>query len=229
MKKSIVALILVAAVVAVLWVFRPAGERTARPVEGLPWQIEALPDGGSRVFGLTLARSTLGEARNRLGADMQVAVIAATEETGSLEAYYGDFTAGVLTGKLVLVAAADRETVERLRSRAVKWEYMESATRRYTLNPDDLPLVWQAPIATITFIPSANLEEETVLARFGAPRERIRSSEQLEHFLYPDQGLDLALDGKGKEVLQYVAPREFARLREPLVRAASANTTKPLP
>jgi hypothetical protein len=55
-----------------------------------------------------------------------------------------------------------------------------------------------------------------ILQRFGAPAERIRQGETLEHFLYPAQGLDIVLDSKGKEVLQYVAPADFARLRAPL-------------
>ena len=36
------------------------------------------------------------------------------------------------------------------------------------------------------------------------------------HLLYPDKGLDVVVDGNGKELLQYVAPRDFAELREPL-------------
>ena len=47
-----------------------------------------------------------------------------------------------------------------------------------------------------------------------------RRAEALEHFLYPDKGLDLVLDSKGKEVLQYVAPADFARLRAPLGKLA---------
>jgi hypothetical protein len=37
----------------------------------------------------------------------------------------------------------------------------------------------------------------------------------VEHWLYPEKGLDLMLNDSGKEVLQYVAPREFATLARP--------------
>jgi hypothetical protein len=47
----------------------------------------------------------------------------------------------------------------------------------------------------------------------------------VEHFLYPAKGLDLILDRKGKEVLQYVAPRDFARLREPLTARHAGPAT----
>jgi hypothetical protein len=41
-------------------------------------------------------------------------------------------------------------------------------------------------------------------------------SEKRVHLLYPEKGLDVVVDSDGKELLQYVAPRNFAELREPL-------------
>ena len=35
------------------------------------------------------------------------------------------------------------------------------------------------------------------------------------------------LNSKGKEVLQYVTPRDFARLRDPLLRASSVTPRSP--
>lgn len=215
------------AVIAMSALFRSGEKSDAPSVEGLPWQIEALADGGSRVFGLTLAQSTLGDARRRFGIEVEIAVIAAPGEPGSLEAYYSNVTTGLLMGKMILAADLDRETVARLRQRAAKTEYMTSMTKKFILHRDDLALAWRAPIAGITFIPVASLDEATVLRRFGVPAERIRVDERAEHFLYPEKGLDLILDSKGKEVLQYVAPRQFARLREPLARATPANTRGP--
>jgi hypothetical protein len=223
-KTSIAFLFLMVAVIAMSALFR-SGEKSAAPsVEGLPWQIEVLADGGSRVFGLTLAHSTLGDARVRFGIDVEIAVIAAPGEPGSLEAYYSNVTTGLLMGKMVLAADLDRETVRRLRERAAKTGYMTGTTKKFILHRDDLALAWRTPIAGITFIPVASLDEATVLGRFGVPAERIRIDERAEHFLYPEKGLDLILDSKGKEVLQYVAPRQFARLREPLIKIAPVTT-----
>lgn len=216
MKKSLAIAVVVAVLVATVLLLRPSGDRPPPPVEGLPWQIETLPDGGSKVFGLVLAHSTIGDARVRFGEDMEIGIVAARGEPGALEAYYGNVTAGVIMGKMILVATLDPATLARLRERVIKKEYMRDTTYRYILDPDDLPLAWRAPIATITFIPAVSIDAETALKRFGPPRERLRTGDQVEHFLYPDKGLDLTLDNKGKEILQYVAPREFARLREPL-------------
>ena len=57
----------------------PETEGPVEPVTGLPWQVDILPDGTSRVFGITLGRSTLDEAIQALGNDMQLAIIAAPE------------------------------------------------------------------------------------------------------------------------------------------------------
>lgn len=225
MKSTIIALSLLAAILLVFTLLRPdekpaAPPQAAAPIENLPWQIETLADGGSKVFGLVLAQSTLGEARRRFGNDMELAVIASPGEPGALEAYYIHFTAGVLHGKVILVAMLDQAGVEQMRKRALKVEFMDSTTRKFILHPDDVTLAYQAPIGSITFMPDAHFDADTAVKRFGAPEVRIRSSEQVEHFLYPQKGLDLLLDAQGKEVLQYVAPRQFARLRDPLVKKA---------
>ncbi|MDO9243531.1 MAG: hypothetical protein Q7U32_06960 [Rhodocyclaceae bacterium] len=183
---------------------------------GPPWQIDRLPDGASRVFGLSLGQSTLAEARQRLGPDVQVALIVAPGESGSLEAYYESINPGGVKGKLILTLATGLAQREQMLARARKVDYMPSAARRVELGADDLLQADAAPIVAMVFIPAANLDESVVLQRFGTPAERLRSGEHKEHFLYPDQGLDLQLDARGKEVLQYVAPRDFARLRAPL-------------
>jgi len=210
-------------IVASLLLLRPSGDRPAAPVEGLPWQIDTLADGSSRVFGLTLAQSTLGDARVRFGEDMELGIVAARGEPGALEAYYQSITAGTIMGKMVLVAKLDPATLERVREHAVKREYMHDTTYRYILDPDDLALAWRAPITAISFVPAARIDEDTALARFGAPQERLHSNDQVEHFLYPDKGLDLAIDARGKAVMQYVAPREFARLRAPLENSTASK------
>jgi hypothetical protein len=191
--------------------------------EGLPWQIESLAGGDSRVFGLIPGRSTLADARRHLGPDPQVALLVAPGESGAVEAYYETVSAGFVTGKMVLTLDTSLAWREEMLKRARKAEYMESATRRVELADEDMARIEKTPIAVIAFIPSAQLDEQVVSQRFGAPAERIRGVEGKEHFLYPEKGLDLLLDAKGKELLQYVAPREFAKLRIPLLEATADN------
>lgn len=211
-----IAIVVVLLAAPLLFITDDGGQRR-QVEEGLPWQIEVLADGRSRVFGLTLGSATLDDARERLGPDAQVAMIIAKGETGSVEAYHDSVTAGFVTGKMILTLETTLAQRDEMLKRAVKAEFMESTTRRITLADADLLALRKAKISAIAFIPSANLSEDIVLQRFGTPAERIRSSEHTEHFLYPDKGLDLRLDSKGKELLQYVVPSEFSRLRDPLL------------
>lgn len=209
---------IVIALLALPLLFMPAGGKDkALPQDSLPWQIERLPDGTTRVFGLVPGRSTLADARSRLGNDAQVALIVAPGESGSLEVYYDRISAGPVTGKMVLSLVSTPEGRAGMIARARKAEYMESATRRIELSDEDRARAEGAVISAIVFIPAARLDEQIVLERFGLPAERIRSEENREHFLYPDKGLELQLDASGKEVLQYVAPADFSRLRDPLM------------
>lgn len=212
--------IVVALLAAPLLFITDEGKPAQQASGGLPWQIEVLADGHARVFGLTPGLSTLDDAFARFGPEAQIAMIIAKGESGSVEAYYETLAAGFVTGKMILTLDTTIEQREEMLKRAIKAEFMESTTRRVTLADDDLRTLSKARVSAIAFIPSAQLDEAVVLQRFGMPAERIRSSEHTEHFLYPDKGLDLRLDTKGKELLQYVAPRDFARLREPLIATA---------
>lgn len=206
----------------------PPGQAANTPGTPPPWLVTAHPDGSSEALGLQLGTGTLADVRQRFGADTQIAIIAAPGEDGSLEAFVDPAQAGFIAGKLVVTAAlpaSTSATLSSLRERALKSEFMESTTRKYTLRPEDEALALQARIVALNFIPQASLDADIILARFGTPAARLRSNERQEHFLYPDKGLDVILDSEGKELLQYVAPRDFERLRAPLQALQAAQAT----
>lgn len=185
-------------------------------IEGLPWQIKQLPDGSTQVFGLHIGVSRLSDALEVLGSDVDIAVIASADEVGNLEMYYGHYRAGLLSGKLVLQTDIDPEKVELLKERAAKFDYMASGlAKKYILSTDDLPLILEQTIIGLTFIPTVNLDEEVIRARFGEPQKIIQADEAV-HYLFPDKGLHIALHASSKEVLQYVAPVKFQQLVAPL-------------
>jgi hypothetical protein len=147
---------------------------------------------------------------------MELAVIATGDEPGSLEAYYSHATAGPVIGRLILNARLDAPTVERLRRNSPRTDRAGTGARKIRIAADDLPVALGARIEGIVFLPAVNLDEDVVIARFGEPQRRVRVDEHSVHLLYPDKGLDVVLNDDGREVLQYVAPGEFARLSAPL-------------
>jgi len=217
MTKLFSLLVFLTIIVAAFLYLKPAGDYSSQTIKGLPWQIELLPDGTSRVFGVTLGQSTLGEAHEQLGDDMELAIIVVAADDHGLEMFYSHYTAGVFSGKLIVAADIGPDTLEQLLDRAVNAEYLESGARKFHVNPDDLPVAYQAAVKSITFIPGIALDEQNAFKHFGTPAETIRRSDQVAHLLYPGKGLDLTINKDGKDVLQYVAPREFADLRDPLL------------
>jgi len=188
----------------------------AETLTGLPWQIEIQTDGSTQVFGLYIGVSSLADAIERLGSDMELAIIASSDEVGNLEMYYGHYQAGLLSGKLVLQTKISEQDIKRWRENALRSEYMATGqAKKYILSPDDLPQVLAKVITGLTFIPTVNLDEEVILARFGEPDKRVQSADAV-HFLYPAKGLDIALHEDSKEVLQYVTPGDFSQLVVPL-------------
>ncbi len=205
---------LLAVVLAVYPFFNQSENRET--LTGLPWQIEVLGDGATQVFGITIGKSRLSDAIAVLGSDMELAVIAAQDETGKLEMYYGYYKAGLLSGKLILqTSAADRE-IQRWRDNAVSSEYMATGkAKKFMLSDIDRTEVLTQTIISVTFVPAVNLDESVIVARFGEPELRLEKS-GVSHFLYPQQGLHIALYENAKEVLQYVKPADFQQLVAPL-------------
>jgi hypothetical protein len=222
---SLIALILLALIVPF---FIPGAGQQAGvdPNSNLPWQISVDGQGGSSVFGLQPGVSMLGDVRRRLGDEIEVAIIAEPDEVGSLEGYYAQVPLGFVLAKMVVTVDADNAVISAMRERALKAKHMESMTRRITLHPDDLAAADRLPIRAISVIPTTNLDEATIIQRFGEPGERIVVSERRTHLLYPKLGLDVVVDKDGKELLQYVAPQQFGRLREPLLAAPAENSPR---
>jgi hypothetical protein len=190
----------------------------------LPWQITIDASGNSEVFGLTPGQSRLADARALFGGDFDVAVIAASEQVGALEVDYAQRSFGPLLGRLILTLEASPEEIEAMRGRALKREYREGSTKKFTLHPDDRARAEEAVIRAISLIPNARLEEETITRLFGAAAETLPEGETLTHYLYPDKGLDIVIDKKGRDILQYVAPGDFAtRIRAPLLKTSAPS------
>lgn len=202
--------LVVTAIVAPFLLPAPEG---AADETALPWQIEVLPGGASKALGLTLPNSTLDEARARFGPEVEFGLLEDRQGKLSFEVYFPAVRLGFITGKLILTVAAPFDELEALARRATDSKALPSGARKHGIAPHDLTTTGAWPIRAMTFIPSANLSENTVLERFGPPSERLRASDSAEHLLYPEKGLDLLLDSEGKEVLQYVAPAAFEPLR----------------
>ncbi|MAZ88735.1 MAG: hypothetical protein CL693_13935 [Cellvibrionaceae bacterium] len=231
MRSSKVIIVAIAIVVAAIYVFtKPLFTNTEQQdadstkVYTLPWNIEINDDGTSNVFGITLEHTTVDELLQLHGIDHELAII--SDDYSGLEIYYSHFPIGPLQGKLIARVRASQQQLDKMQAAAASSSYTGSGSRKFLLSEDDLTQIQNWPIDSISYLPSARLDESIILDRFGEPEERINGEDNIEHFLYPTRGLDIVLNTEGKELLQYVAPRSFSALAEPLKTLTSEDSVK---
>ena len=181
-----------------------------------PWQVTILADGNSQVLGIRFYETTLAEARQKLGQRPDIALFENPDGRLSVEMYYKEFNRGGLSANILLTLVEDQALFERLKQQAPGKKRTETGVMKYALSESALRQLEASPIAGLTYVPYANLDEEMVSKRFGEPAQKIQTHEQAQHWLYPEKGLDLIINTEGKEVLQFVPPQEFDRLAGPL-------------
>jgi hypothetical protein len=216
----------VAVAVAVLLPSGPAPE----PPHDLPWQIEALPNGDSRVFGIELGRTPLGELETHLKEPAEIGLFVSGAGKRTVEAYFNSVVLSGLKARIVATLDFDRQALQRLFDHGVRIETLAVGRRKVTLSDDDLPLVYRTSVVALTYLPRVDLDPEVLRRRFGEPAERIAEpGGKIEHWLYPAKGLDVVVNQEGKDLLQYVPPRRFEQLRAPLRRLSAGGQQGPAP
>ena len=189
---------------------------------GRPWEVTQLPGGGIEVLGLRPGESRMAEALALLGPRVEAALFTAPGDGAVVEAYYSSVNAGGITGRLVLTLDLPEAVLEGLRARSPDVKRTRTGAIRYTLSMDDSELLLGAPIRAVTFVPSVDLKEEVVRARFGTPAERVETAAGEVHLLYPELGLDVLIARGGRTLLQYGHPEDFDWLRREASRHQEA-------
>lgn len=183
----------------------------------LPWKITHPAPGASHIFGITLAESSLNDLEATFKEQSEVSLFKSSDGKMLVEAFFDELNLNGLKAKFVLTIGVPADELEGIYNRGIRMNSTPSG-KRITLAPDDLERVRRAPVSTLTYLPSLRIEESIFTKRFGTPHERIRETKSgAVHWLYPEHGLDITLGDGEKPLLQYISPRDFQLLREPLL------------
>ena len=216
MERKIFLSVFIAALIAVALAILLPGGRTVDEHPRLPWLIQVDERGQSTVFGLTLGRSSLAEAQEAFQEQGKTNLFISPAERFYFETYFKGLYLGGIRADMVFSLDVDPATALQLYDRGLRISQLGDGTRKVELAQPDLDLLGQARVVHITYIPGTNLEPDLIAARFGEPARRIVEASGITHWLYPDRGLDIAVNPDGREVFQYVIPARFSELLDPL-------------
>lgn len=219
-KKIILGVIVASALIIAVSFFMPAGPPQQQVAQFLPWQIAPAAGGSTRIFGLVLDRSTLQEAEQQFQGDAEISLFVSPAGQYRVEAYFDKVVLGGFSARMVLVMGLSGPELAGMLARGARISNLGDGEKKVSLAGEDLQRVRLAPISSITYLTRARLDRELLLQRFGEPGQRLQDPQGAgEHWLYPEKGLDIIVDEGGKAVLQYISPRRFGEVLQPLLDA----------
>jgi len=209
MKTPLVILAAVGVLLALFYALAPAPDPDAVTARtDLPWQVEVLPDGTSRVLDLHLGVSTLNDALVKFGPYESMAVFESESGERSLEAYFGAVDFGPLRAKIITALDMPEDELGVLVGRAVERKGSPTGDWKFMLGMPDQLAVRDRRLQSITYIPTyRGLEADFFRERFGEPAAWKALGEHAVQWFYPERGLYMVLDNRGQEALEFVVPR----------------------
>ena len=199
--------------------FLVPGERPDR--DELPWHIEHPTPDSTRILGLTLGQSTPADAERRFRERGELGLFRSPEGRLSAEMFFEQINLAGLRSKVVLTVLVGDSELQAMHDRGARMSATASG-KKITLSPDDESRVRAMVIGSLTLIPGVRVEEDRLWKRFGKPATVIKESQaEVFHHLYPQHALDITTSASKsqKQVLQFVSPKDYGRLVEPLLKA----------
>ncbi|MCW8932486.1 MAG: hypothetical protein OQL19_19915 [Gammaproteobacteria bacterium] len=195
-------------------------------VKNLPWQITVVDEQTLHVLDLNVGQSTLDQADKILKSEFNLAWFENQDDSISLEAFFIRVSLSGLRAKVLLELDSDGLTKEYLLKHSGKPEIQDSRTIKYPLD-DLVQVLGNRVIRSLTYIPLSNLDPEMIKSRFGQAEEQLVADENTEFWLYPQKGLAISINKKGKEVFQYIPVGNFDRLKQSVMATVEhANQLK---
>ena len=182
----------------------------------LPWHIGHPTADTSRIFGITLGQSNTNEAEQHFKEVAKPILFKSPSGQLVVEVFFEEVNLAGLKARVVLNIAVPDLELPGMFERGLRMNATGSG-KEITMTPDDVARVFTMPVSSLTYMPAVRLEDTVFAKRFGQPVLRIREKKSgAIHWLYPQHGLDITLGGGEKPLLQYVPPRDFDKLAQPL-------------
>lgn len=196
----------------------------------LPWDIKVFPDGSSAVFGVHLGKDSLLEFKRVYNQKADLAIFVDPDKKASLEAYFGTMNVGALTAGVTLVAQTDpKELNAWVAANYAKPDPTPSGAWKFSMTDAHIRKAQHFPIESITYRPAAQYTIDIINRHFGKPEEIRRSKNDIQYWLYPKKGLLISISKDGKDLFQYISPKDFGILAATIPSDATSDAKAKLP
>ena len=186
-------------------------------ISDLPWHIVHPTSDTSQIFGVTLGQTNTKAAEQHFKEAANPILFKSPGGRLVVEVFFEDVNLAGLKARIVLTIPVPDSDLQGMFERGLRMNATTSG-KEITMTPDDITKVYAIPISSLTYMPATRIDETVFAKRFGRPELRIKEKNSgAIHWLYPQHGLDITLGGVEKPLLQYVAPRDFDKLTQPLL------------
>ena len=186
-------------------------------ITDFPWHIEHPNVETTRIFGITLGTTNTQEAQEHFKEDGKPILFKSTSGQLVVEVFFEEVHLAGLKSRIVLSIAVPDSELQGMFDRGVRMNATGSG-KEITLTHDDIARVFSLPISSLTYMPATRLEDSVFAKRFGQPEMKVKEKVGgAIHWLYPQNGLDITLGGSEKPLLQYISPKNFEKLTQPLL------------
>lgn len=179
-------------------------EREPLDPQVLPWNAYYDNSGQLHALGLQVGKSTLQDAVDLYGKDVEVKLFSEADESNkSVEAFFPVMYIGSIKAGLALRLNASAEHIEQAYSNGKKTQLTSSGAREVELYSEDVKSFLNSTIHSVTLVPRKNLDQVSISKRFGEPDRKVKQDDGLEHWFFNKLGLEMIIDPEGPEALQY--------------------------
>ncbi|MHB1230304.1 MAG: hypothetical protein ACYCY3_08360 [Halothiobacillus sp.] len=190
----------------------------------LPWDITVYPDGSSAVFGAHLGKDSLLEFKRLYNQKADLAIFVDPDKKASLEAYFGPTDVGALSANVAIVAKVDQTLLDSwVASNHGKPDPTPSGAWKYPMSDEQIRTAQNFPIESITYKPSADYSEALIERRFGKPEAIMHPKDTYQYWLYPAKGVLITVNKEGRDLFQYISPKDFTTLEASIPPQAPAS------
>ncbi len=174
------------------------GKRSTSHLEHLPWQVDILKNGNTRVFGITLEKTSIQDANQILSSFPETRLYFTDETTARLVAVYDELNISGLMAQVQLVYDLSYQQLTELNQQATPVINQAYAT----LSEEKQMALLDTVVRQLIYIPVIDYQENEIEQRFGLPEQEIALDENTAIWAYPDLGLEIKLSR--------IAPDEFS-------------------